>query len=156
MPIPSNLAAYWAAFERVKGSDVSAKFYEASYFGDTESLADELAKLVIAGTKRATTSLVWSIEFDGKKLPAAGDLNIVTDWAGKPQCIIETTTVETTAFEAVTERFAAIEGEGDGSLNHWQEVHWAYFGRECKRIGKVVSPWMPVICEQFVVVYPKR
>jgi uncharacterized protein YhfF len=156
MPIPPHLIPYWSAFERVKGNDVSARFYEASFFGDSEPLADELAKLVVAGTKRGTASLAWSIEFDGKRLPAPRDLTIVTDWKGRPQCIIETTVVEMVAFEAVTAQFAAIEGEGDGSLRHWQETHWAYFGRECRRIGKVPTPWMPVVCEQFKVVYPAK
>jgi uncharacterized protein YhfF len=156
MPIPPHLIPYWSAFERLKGTDVSARFYEASYFGDSEAMADELARHAITGTKRGTTSLAWAIEFDGKKLPAPRDLTIVTDWKGKPQCIIETTVVEMVAFEAVTEQFAAIEGEGDGSLGHWQEVHWAYFGRECRRVGKIATPWMPVVCEQFAVVYPGR
>jgi hypothetical protein len=42
--------------------------------------------------------------------------------------------VATVPFEEVSEEFAAIEGEGDGSLRYWREVHWTYFGRVCKRI----------------------
>jgi uncharacterized protein YhfF len=156
MAIPPNLIPYWSAYERMTGRDVSSKFYEASYFGDSEPMADELARQVIAGKKRGTTSLAWSLEFDGKRLPATGDLMIVTDWKGRPQCIVETSAAERLPFESVTEQFAAIEGEGDGSLRQWQEIHWAYFGRECRRIGKVPSPWMPVVCEQFAVVYPLR
>lgn len=50
--------------------------------------------------------------------------------------------------------FAAIEGEGDGSLSYWRDAHWRYFGRECHRIGKELSLQMLVVCEQFKVVYP--
>ena len=48
---------------------------------------------------------------------------------------------------------AATEGEGDGSLRYWREVHWAYFGRVCKRIRRVPSPRMPIVCERFEVIY---
>ena len=69
-------------------------------------------------------------------------------------CIIETTGVEIVPFNDVTERFAATEGEGDKTLRYWREVHWLYFGRECKRIGKGASLQMPVVCEEFSVTYP--
>ena len=72
----------------------------------------------------------------------------------EPLCIIETTHVEIVPYEEVSEAFAAVEGEGDGSLRHWREVHWLYFSRECQRLGKEPSLRMPIICERFKVVYP--
>ena len=56
-------------------------------------------------------------------------------------------------FEQVTAAFAAIEGEGDGSLEYWRRAHWAYFGRECARVGREPSLAMPVACERFQVIY---
>ena len=56
-------------------------------------------------------------------------------------------------FDEVTAEFAATEGEGDGSLEYWQRAHRAYFGRECRRIGRIPTPTMPVICERFEVVF---
>ena len=70
-------------------------------------------------------------------------------------CIIETNVVTVVPFEEVPEDFAAAEGEGDKSLRYWREAHWAYFGRECQRIGKELSLRMPVVCERFAVVYPR-
>jgi uncharacterized protein YhfF len=58
-------------------------------------------------------------------------------------------------FEEVGEEFAAAEGEGDGSLQYWRECHWAYFERECKRIGREPSPRMLIVCERFEVIYPR-
>ena len=135
------------------GSDTSARFYESFHFGDGESLADELAALVLAGTKRATASLLWSYEADGKPMPKPGDLSIVEQWSGQPVCVIETVSVTVHPFEQVGPDFAATEGEGDGSLEHWRAGHWAYFGRECARIGKEPSASMAVVCESFEVVY---
>ena len=105
------------------------------------------------GPKRATASLLWVHETEGRPLAKPGDLSIVTRWTGDPVCIIETTQVEICAFEDVTDAFAATEGEGDGSLAYWREAHWAYFARECRRTGRIPDARMPVICEQFRVVY---
>jgi uncharacterized protein YhfF len=56
-------------------------------------------------------------------------------------------------FGEVTAEFAAMEGEGDGSLTYWREAHSAYFSRECARNGRVFTENMPVACEQFKVVF---
>lgn len=148
-----KVRAFWAGFESVAGSDASARFYESFHFGDGESLANELAALVVAETKRATASLLWSYEVDTTPLPKPGHLSIVELWSGEPACIIETTSVEVCPFEQVGPEFAAREGEGDGSLEHWRAGHWAYFGRECARIGRKPSTGMLVVCESFKVVY---
>ncbi len=79
---------------------------------------------------------------------------MVTNWQQEPLCVIETTHVEIVPYEEVSEAFAAVEGEGDGSLRHWREVHWAFFTRECHRLGREQSLRMPIICERFKVVYP--
>jgi len=146
--------ALWIRFESEAGREVSTRFYESFHFGDSESLADELAALVAAGTKRATAGLLWSYEADAKPMPQPGDLSIVEQWSGEPVCIIETVSVAVLPFEEVGAEFAAIEGEGDASLEYWRAGHWAYFGRECTRLGKKPSARMLVVCESFKVVYP--
>jgi uncharacterized protein YhfF len=153
--IPQPVRAFWDQFQAAVGCDRSPHFYEAFHFDDNEGSANELARLVLAGTKRATAGLLWSFEAEKKRLPGPGDLSVVTDWHGKPLCVIKTTVVAVMPYEEVTEDFAAMEGEGDKSLRYWREVHWAYFGRECQRIGKNPDLRMPVACEQFAVIYPR-
>lgn len=156
MQIPTSILAFWRGFETESGGDVSSRFYEAFYFADSEAAADKLADLVLAGTKRATASLVWALEAENKVPPRPGDLSVITSWKGDPLCVIETKIVEVVPFEDVSGQFAASEGEGDKSLRHWREAHWAYFGRDCQRIGREPSERMPVLCEQFAVVYRGR
>ena len=79
---------------------------------------------------------------------------MVTDWQGAPLCIIESTHIEIVPFDSVSDSFAAREGEGDKTLRHWREAHWRFFSRECQRIGREPDLRMPVVCEQFKVVYP--
>jgi uncharacterized protein YhfF len=151
-----RVRTFWAAFASAAGSDVSARLYESFHFGDSESLADELAALVVAGTKRGTAGLLWSHEAEGKPMPRPGELSIVERWSGEPVCIIETVSVAVLPFDEVGAEFAATEGEGDGSLDDWRAGHRAYFGRECARLGKTPTDRMPVVCESFEVVYRGR
>jgi len=151
--LPARVRAFWAEFESVAGSGASARFYESFHFGDSESLANDLAALVVVGAKRATASLLWSYEAEGKSMPEPGYLSIVEQWSGEPVCVIETSSVTVLPFEQVGPEFAATEGEGDRSLEYWRAGHWAYFGRECARIGRKPSATMLVVCESFKVIY---
>lgn len=153
MNIPSGILPFWLRFQAAIGADVSARFCEAFHFDDNEAGATELAQLVLAGKKRGTASLEWSLAVTGRPRPKAGDLSVVTDWQGQPLCIIETHSVTVMPFDEVGEDFAAVEAEGDGSLRYWREGHWQYFSGECARIGRTPDLRMPVLCERFEVVY---
>ena len=154
MTIPESVQPFWDQFQASIDYDASPRFYEAFHFDDHEAAANTLVELVLSGQKRATAALVWGNEHSGKPLPTVGALSIVTDWQGTPRCIIETTAVEIVPYDHVSEQFAATEGEGDKSLAHWRDVHWRYFSRECQRIGREPTLLMPIVCEQFKMIYP--
>ena len=153
MRVPPDFHPFWSVAQHADPTIDAARFYEAFAFGDSEHMADELAHLVLAGTKRATAGLAWTYEVENKPPPKPGDLSIVTTWAGAPLCIIETTAVDAVPFEDVTEDFAATEGEDGGTLEAWRRGHAAFFARECARLGREPHPRMLVMCERFRVVY---
>ena len=153
MEIPARHLAFWTAFAQTQAADPTPRFLEAFHFDDNEPDANELARLVLADQKRATAALLWRHQHENKRVPEAGDLSIVTDYSGNAACVIETKQVDIVPFDEVSAEFAAIEGEGDGSLAYWRRAHEAYFGRECRRIGRTPEPSMPVVCERFEVVY---
>jgi uncharacterized protein YhfF len=124
-------------------------------FGGEPGLADELAALVLAGTKRATTSLPLEYTSQGSALPRVGDASIIARGDGSPVAIIERTVITTLAFDAVDSAFAAIEGEGDGSLAFWRRAHLWYFNSVCARLGGSFDGQTPVMCEVFRVVWPQ-
>jgi uncharacterized protein YhfF len=123
----------------------------ADGYGDSPELSESLLALIREGRKRAGTSLLWSIEAENGAIPRVGEIEIVVDHRNEPSLITSITRVEVLAFSQVTPEYAAIEGEGDGSLEYWREAHWAYFSRECKRIGREPSLSMPVVCTVFEV-----
>jgi len=144
----------WAAFIAACPTLADATTeYSAWHFCDNQSDADELAQLVRIGHKRATAGALWSYEDESEPLPQVGEFSVITDWAGHARCIIRASSVEVVPFNEVTADFASTEGEGDGSLEYWREVHWAAFGRELSETDRVPEPGMPVVCQRFDVVF---
>jgi uncharacterized protein YhfF len=121
-------------------------------FGATPEQADALLALVLAGTKTATAGALSDYEADGSPLPEPGTLGIVLDGSGKPRALVVTTDVRVVPFDEVGEEHARLEGEGDRTLEHWREVHEAFFADHAPG---GFSPDMKVVLERFKVVYPK-
>lgn len=120
-------------------------------FGDSATLSEELLALIRAGRKKGGASLLWAHEFEREAIPEVGDIEIVVNHRNEPALVTRIVKVEVLPFNQVGADFAAREGEGDSSLAYWREVHWAYFGRECQRIGRTASDAMPVVCSSFEV-----
>lgn len=118
-------------------------------YGDSPELSRELIELIRSGPKRAGTGLLWAHEHDGEPLPQAGTIQIVVDHMNEPVLVTRLLSVDVVPFNQVSAGYAATEGEGDGSLEHWREAHWAFFSRECARIGRVPAEDMPVVCGVF-------
>lgn len=120
-------------------------------FGDSPEMADELAALVIRGTKTATASLLAEYEVQGTAPRQLGSFSVVLDGRARPVCVIETTEVRIRAFDEVEAAFAADEGEGNRSLEYWRRVHWTFFARRCAELGIEPRADMLVVCERFRV-----
>jgi uncharacterized protein YhfF len=151
--VPASISTFWTTFVATLDEDPTSRFYEAFHFDDNPPSADELAELVLAGRKRATAALLCAFQDANKPIPKAGDLSVVTRFSGEPLCVIETRKVQIVPFQEVSAEFAATEGEGDGSLEYWRRAHTAFFGRECARLGRAFGQAMPVVCEEFAVVF---
>ena len=151
----SSIDTLWRAYLRSMGETPATtdKTFAAWSFGDTDALADDLLGLVLDGTKRATTPSVWELEARGEPMPQPGDLHVITDSAGVARCIIRTTRVVIKPFNEVDAAYARLEGEGDRSLEYWRRTHWAYYERVLAGTDYTPRPDMPVVCEQFEVVF---
>jgi uncharacterized protein YhfF len=129
---------------------------DAFGFGGEPALADELATLVLAGRKRATTSLPVEYASLEERLPTSGDLSVVVRGDGRPVALIERTHVECVPFGEVGEDYAAVEGEGDGTLGYWREAHAQYFTNVCVRLGGDFDEHTRVLCQMFQVIWTAR
>jgi uncharacterized protein YhfF len=118
-------------------------------------MAAELASLVIEGKKTGTASLVRMNELQPENAPQPDGYSVVTDFNGRPLCVIRTTEIEHVPFEEVDARFAADEGEGDLSLDYWRRVHHDYFQKEAEANGFEFDERSMICCERFKLVFPR-
>ena len=146
----ASVRELWRRFADVQGFEPDAIPFGCWHFSDNAAEADELLALVLAGQKRATAPSLWEL---GGELPEPGELDVVTNGAGVAGCVIQTVQVDVVPYRDVSAGFAAIEGEGDGSLAHWRRVHWPYYERVLAPLGQVPTQTMPIVCQQFEVVF---
>jgi uncharacterized protein YhfF len=110
-------------------------------FGSTPEIEERLAALVIAGRKRAT---VW----DGREEnPTVPGMRWAVMAGTRPVAVMETVAVGRRRFAEIDDAFAALEGEGDGSLRFWRLAHQDYFGK-----AGVFDPQMWLWWEEFRLV----
>lgn len=142
----------WEAYKKL---DPQAKEYKSWAFGgNSDDMPDILAGLVCSGIKTATASAYPCYEFEFEPIPEPGEINIILSKAGEAVCVTKTTKVYVTPFNKVTSEHAFKEGEDDRSLSFWRNCHKQVFTLEMNEIGKTFTEDMPVVCEEFKVVYP--
>lgn len=154
MTIEHTIQAFWQRYLAASGMPQGEfEIPEAWSFGDNPVLADELCKLVLAGIKTATCSMLWEYEDEGEAIPWEGQMSIILDGQGKPCAVIETTQVTIQPFNRVDAAFAYEEGEDDRSLESWRREHWRYFSRTSQSKGWQLDESMPLVCERFRLIY---
>ena len=143
---------FWQEFLTSAKLDSSTKYLDCFHFDLTEEWANKLLALVLEGKKKATASSLYSFEKTLGRLPQVGDYSIVTDWDGNPRCVIETIAVTILPFNEMTYDICKREGEDD-TLESWKEGHRHFFTEDGKEEGYEFSETMPVVFEDFVVVF---
>ncbi|WP_054639264.1 ASCH domain-containing protein [Lactococcus fujiensis] len=141
----------------IKEADLKVEDFRAAFaFGnDGENIsdpkmADELLDELLKGRKTATASAVEGYE-ENEPFPIVdGRFDIVLNGKGEPIAAITNTRVYQTSFDQVTADHARREGEGDLSLAYWRQAHEAFW-----RQFDLYRPNMPVLCEEFEVIYSK-
>lgn len=141
----------WKLYQQSSGTQTND--WDAWRFGDDP---DALARLVLEGRKTATSSAYPLYAREGEPLPEAGHYSVILDSQDEAVCIIRNVRVTVVAYREITAGHAFREGEGDRTLADWRKVHEAFFSADMAASGLSFDEDMPVVCEEFEVVYPKE
>lgn len=126
------------------------KMYQAWSYGVEP---DELSRLTFEHIKTATASAFEEYALENEALPEEGELNIILDADEEAVCITKTIKVSVVPFSEVSKEHAFKEGEGDRSLQYWRDVHKLFFEDSYTTRGLVFHEHIPVVCEEFKVIY---
>ncbi|MGM9597254.1 MAG: ASCH domain-containing protein [Eubacteriales bacterium] len=128
--------------------------YEAWAFCGGGSIANELAALVLAGTKTATSSSLIAFETDAEPLPKPGCYSVILYEDGSAAAVIRDTKVSLVPFNEVSAEHAFKEGEGTRTLAEWREIHKRAFTPDYLAAGKEFDENGICVLEEFIMVYP--
>ena len=150
---PKSVVALWEVFQEANPNLEKAQPDEWFHFCDNEKEAKECAQLTKEGIKQATSTSLWYFEKNHIDLPEVGHIYVVTDWYKIAKAVVEVVSVGHVPFNEVTAEYAAIEGEGDKSLEYWKKSHWEYYTREMEEFDEKPTEDMIIICEQFKTIF---
>ena len=149
-PLPGraeDIERLWLDYQRACGVQVAG--FSASALGHSRALADELAALVAAGSKRAHATLRRDFQQDLEPLPQPGDHLVVLDGAGLARAIVRNTHVELRHFNEIDDEFARACGEGDGSLAWWLAAYRQDYAERAEREGFEAHEQLELVLEYF-------
>lgn len=142
----------WQDFCHLTNTDINTRHDIWKFCGGGES-ADELAKLVLSGTKTATASTKLAYEMYEEALPEIGTYSVILFDNDEAACIIRDTKVSIVPFLHVSVEHAYKEGEDDRSLEKWREVHLRAFTPDYIAAGREFDENGDCVLEEFEVVY---
>jgi uncharacterized protein YhfF len=147
----STVEHFWNTYLSTLPEDHAHRYLtlpEAWSFGNDPEMADDLGGLVMQGKKTATCS-----RYLGENILDSATISVLLNGQEQPWGVVETFEITVKRYCDVTAEWAAAEGEGDLSLEHWQNEHWAFFSRGALEDGYEVSTEMLLLCERFRVLY---
>jgi uncharacterized protein YhfF len=143
----------WGDYLDAHLEDAFAEAPKTLHFYDNEKDANESANLAKKGKKKVISYSLLGMQCRNEALPKIGDFMVITDWKGKAQCIVRTTSVRFKPFFSIDESYAKLDGEVDKSLGHWKKTHWEYYMRELEPFKRVPRESMIIVFQAFEKVF---
>ena len=143
---------FWKNYLKSSGKDPNTLYTSELSLGEDDESSAFLILEVLSGKKTAFSSSYYAFEIDREPLPKKGNTYIVTDCNDTPYAIIETTEVTTLPFNCIPWSLAEKEDEAE-SLEQWREIKGEFFDYDGEIMGYEFNPNMPVVFEEFKVVY---
>lgn len=130
---------------------------ESDFFHNNRNDANRLAELTLKGKKKASSGLLSLYKQYKVDLPKVGTKQILTDFDGRAQAIIENTRVDTIPFNEISKEYAEMDmGTDTQPLEKWKKAHWDFFESFLKENGKQPTEEMLVVCVRFKTIWPKK
>ena len=130
---------------------------ESDFFHNNKKDANRLAELTLNGKKKASSGLYSLYKQYGVDLPKVGTKQIITDFDGKAQAIIETKSVDTIPFNKISTEYAKLDmGTDIEPLEKWKKAHWDFFESFLKESEEKPTKEMLIVCERFELIWKKK
>lgn len=143
---------YWKKFLEKAKKDENAKYAGVICFGMDAETCKNAVERILAGEMRCR---IYPRDGYRKAMSGeakVGELNIVVDWDGVPQAVIETTDVRELRFSQLTDDICALEGI-QNNLSDWREKQMKFIKTEVEELGGEFDDSTPLTIEEFKTIY---
>lgn len=155
--IDKSVYEMWNNYIKVNPQFKDDKIPESDFFHNNKEDANRLAKLTITGKKKASSGLLSLYKEYNIDIPKVGTKQIITDFDGKAQVIIQNTKIDTILFYKISKEYAEMDmGTDIKPLEKWKKAHWIFFERFLKESGKKPTEEMEVVCIRFKKIWPQK
>lgn len=155
--IDKSISEMWGAFLESNPEFKDEEIPESDYFHNNREDADRLAELTLKGKKKASSGLYRLYKQYKVDLPKVGAKQIVTDFDGKAQAIIQNISVDTIPFNEISKDYAILDmGTDIDALEKWKKAHWDFFESVLKESGEKPTEEMLVVCVRFETIWKKK
>mgnify|MGYP004503768845 FL=1 len=114
-------------------------------------LKKNIIELILSNRKKVFVSSIYTYDSFFKTMPVEDSYTIITH-KSKPACILKTLKVETVKFKDLNSK--NLEGElKDNDIDKWKSDNIGIFETECREALRVFNPEVPIVIENFELVY---
>lgn len=138
-----NIKTFWAGYLNQTGQPSDLTYSSAFHLGTNKAEADQLVKLIL---NQKSTAILKPLTDYPSQLPQPGQLAVITDYQGNPQCVIEIVSVMLVAFTRINRQIIQ-RSQPLVKLKDWQ-AKWLTINQKA---GKAETP---VVIIDFKLVYP--
>jgi len=155
--IDKSISEMWGAFLESNPEFKDEEIPESDYFHNNREDADRLAELTLKGKKKASSGLYRLYKQYNVDLPKVGAKQIVTDFDGKAQAIIQNISVDTIPFNEISKDYAILDmGTDIDALEKWKKAHWDFFESVLEESGEKPTEEMLIVCVRFETIWKKK
>tara|TARA_R110000868_G_scaffold380402_1_gene646390 strand:+ start:75 stop:659 length:585 start_codon:yes stop_codon:yes gene_type:complete len=155
--IDKSVSEMWNKFIEFNPKFKDDEIPESDFFHNNREDANRLAELALNGKKKASSGLYSLYKQYEVDLPKVGMKQIITDFDGKAQVIIENTSVDTIPFNKISAEYAELDmGTNNEPLEKWKKAHWNFFESFLNERGEKPTEEMLIVCVRFDTIWTKK
>lgn len=141
----------WQAFTADK-EELRDYPYKLWKFSDEGEYRKNIISRILDGEVRGESYSTDFFDANSQPLPKVGQYNVICDMNRQAYAIVKTSDVTAVSYGDVNEKLARLEGYG--TVSQWKRFNENKYKSLCDRMDIIFSKDLPLIFEEFEVVYP--
>lgn len=143
---------FWSRCGRARPDEQLGERYSVRRIGNAPAICETLLGLITSGQKTGVFSRPDELAAAGLT-PHAGDYVVLTDFNGKPRCLVQMQECRLLKFSEVRAEHTATESPAARDLETWRGIHRGYWTPMLAAEGIEFTEDLPVLFQRFRLVF---